>query len=366
MSPRAALLTSPPWLLPLLSLLLVCCGGTSSGTIASATEASASTSVATTTTTTGGSSTTFTVDPPLPHQWTISAEFGEEVGSIFSIWADGPETILAVGGQPLAGVLLEYKDGSWTALAGLPESTPRLNWIHGIGELRVVVGYFGALLHREGGVWQARQSGVEAPLWGVWGAAVDDLWAVGSGGGEGKAPTLLHYDGEVWSGVDVAAISGSSSALYKIWGRAADDIYAVGAKGLILHYNGVNWLPEETPVGATLIGISGDQDGVVVAGGRSTGVVLRRVDGKWKSLTFPGDEGFDGVMLDEQGRATVVGRRGFISHFASGGGAWVREESGVDHELHSVYGVPGGPVFAVGGHFDSAPYTGVILRREPR
>lgn len=339
-------------------------GGCLAGTHADASTDSTSVGTQTTTEGTGASSTTFAVDPPQPHQWTISAEFGEQVGSIFSIWADRPETILAVGGQPLAGVILEYNNGTWTAVAGLPTSTPRLNWIHGIGEMRVVVGYYGALLHREEGVWKARMSGVEGPLWGVWGAAVDDLWAVGSGGA-GEAPLLLHYDGEAWSGVDVSAISGSSSSLYKVWGRAADDIYAIGAKGLILHYDGVAWVAEPTPVGATLIGISGDEDEVVVAGGRSTGVVLRRIDGEWHSLVFPEDEGFDGSLVDEQGYATVVGRRGFISLFVPGGGAWVREESGVDHELHSVYEVPGGPVFAVGGHFDSAPYSGVILRREP-
>lgn len=342
-------------------------GGCSAGTEPNVADGSTdSTSVGTLATTegTGESSTTFTVDPPLPHQWVISAEFGEQVGSIFSIWAGGPESILAVGGQPLAGVILEYKEGAWATVAGLPTSMPRLNWIHGVGEMRVVVGYYGALLHREGGIWETRASGVEGPLWGVWGSAEDDFWIVG-GGSAGEAPVLLHYDGEVWSDVDVSAISGSSSALYKIWGRAADDIYAIGAKGLILHYDGIAWVAESTPVGATLIGINGNTDEVMVAGGRSTGVVLRRVDGEWKSLVFPEDEGFDGALIDDQGYATIVGRRGFISLFAPGGGAWVREESGVDHELHSIYEVPGGPVFAVGGHFDSPPYSGVILRREP-
>jgi hypothetical protein len=230
--------------------------------------------------------------------------------------------------------------------------------------MRVAVGYYGVVIQREDGVWGHRESGVDAPLWGVWGAQEDDLWAVGGGGPEGS-PILLHDDGEGWSTVDVSAQVGSSNALYKVWGRSADDVYAVGGGGLILHYDGEVWSAEDTPTGSTLIGISGDDDEVVVAGGRSSGVVLRKIDGEWRRLGFPDDEGFDGAWIDPEGAPTVVGRRGFIGLFAADGVAWTREESGVTDEIHTIVGVPDGPVFAVGGHFDSAPYSGVILRRLP-
>jgi hypothetical protein len=311
------------------------------------------------------SSTTFAVDPPAPHRWRVSASLGEDVGAIFSVWADGPETIMAVGGQPLDGVVYEYKAGTWVEDVTITSVVPRLNWVHGIGDFRVVVGYYGAIVHRVGGVWVPQMSGAAAPLWGACGASADDLWAVGGSVADEAPPVLLHYDGDAWTQVDVSALAGSSRALFKVWGRAADDVFAIGAGGLILHYDGVAWTREPSPAEVTLIGIHGDEDEVVVAGGRSSGVVLRRVDGVWERLDFVDDEGFDGAWIDEEGYATVVGRRGAILHFAPDAAAWAHEESGVEDELHTVFGVPGGgPVFAVGGRFDSAPYTGVILVRE--
>lgn len=344
--------------------LLICLGLACSDPGVETTSTNTTTGAETTTKGSGGSSTTFDVEPPEPHLWTVSAEYGEDVGAIFSIWADGPGSIIAVGGQPLQGVALEYVDEAWVRVMDLPEPVPRLSWIHGIGEMRVAVGYYGVVIQREDGLWQHRESGVEAPLWGVWGATEDDLWAVGGGGPEGS-PILLHDDGDGWSEVDVSGLVGESNALYKVWGRSADDVYAVGAGGLILHFDGAAWSVQESPIGSTLIGIAGDDDEVVVAGGRSSGVVLRQIDGEWNRLGFPDDEGFDGAWIDGEGYPTVVGRRGFIGRFAPEGIAWTREESGVTDELHTIIGVPGGPVFAVGGHFDSAPYTGVILRRLP-
>ncbi|MCB9568292.1 MAG: hypothetical protein H6710_13965 [Myxococcales bacterium] len=348
--------------LALLGALALACGPTS-GTSEGESEG---TTTGTDTTTEGGSASASSTgaDLPTPHGWQVSAHLDTDIGSIFSIWGDGPETIMAVGGQPTVGVILEYVDGAWVPDPGIPPSTPRLNWIHGIGEDRVAVGYYGAVIHRVGGVWEPRESNAGAPLWGVWGASADDLWAVGGAGME-LPPVMIHFDGEAWTPVDVSAVSGESHALYKIWGRAADDIYAIGSLGLILHYDGNTWSSEETPTTSTLIGIHGDDDEVIVAGGRASGVVLRRQEGVWNALAFPDDQGFDGAWIDPAGYATVVGRRGFIALFAPESSAWVREESGVEEELHSVFGIPGGPVFAVGGFFDKAPYTGVILERLP-
>lgn len=364
---------TPRPLVALVALALLACqsGGDA---VASASATTSSTDATTTTTSTtagesstseGEGSTTVVIDPPAPKSWELSLELDVDRGAIFSLWADGPATIIAVGGQPTKGVVLEYKDDAWVADPTLVQPVPRLSWIHGIGDLRVAVGFFGVIATRSAGAWDVVKGPIDAPLWGVWGATADDLWVVG-GSDVDTPPVLLHGDGEAWTPVDVSEVAGESHALYKIWGRAADDIFAIGARGLILHYDGAVWTREEAPTAATLIGLSGDDDEVVVAGGRASGVVLRRTPaGEWQALSFPEDEGFDGAVVEADGRASVVGRRGFIAAFAPESLSYAREESGVTHELHSVFAVPGGPVFAVGGHFDATPYTGVILRRQP-
>lgn len=302
---------------------------------------------------------------PEPHTWELSLSLDTSRGAIFSVWGDGPENIVAVGGQPTAGLQLRYQGGAWVE-EPLPPMTPRLSWVAGIEGRLYAAGYFGALLRREDEGWASEVSGVDEPLWGVWGASEAEVWAVG-GGAPPAPPVLLRRTAGAWQRVDVAAISGDGHALYKIWGRAADDIYAVGARGLVLHYDGVEWRREESGTSVTLIGVFGDPNGedVVVAGGRSSGVVLRRSGGLWQVRGLPEEDGLDGAWIDEDGVATVVGRRGFIGVFPRESAGWVREASGVEDELHAVFGVPGGPVFAVGGRFDMAPYTGVILRRSP-
>jgi hypothetical protein len=64
-------------------------------------------------------------------------------------------------------------------------------------------------------------------LHGLWGSSATNIWAVGYG-------TLLHYDGQAWSKVELPA---SNLGLQGIWGSSASDIWAVGAAGVVLHYH---------------------------------------------------------------------------------------------------------------------------------
>jgi len=65
-------------------------------------------------------------------------------------------------------------------------------------------------------------------LAGVWAAANDDVWAVGTEG------TVLHYDG---SRIEKLA-SGTSKSLRAVWGTRSDDVWIAGAAGTLLHWQG--------------------------------------------------------------------------------------------------------------------------------
>lgn len=66
-------------------------------------------------------------------------------------------------------------------------------------------------------------------LYSVWGAAADDVYAVGAAG------TVVHYDGSC------TETNETDASLNGIWGSNSGDIYAVGSKGNVLHYNGNKW-----------------------------------------------------------------------------------------------------------------------------
>src|SRR5688572_7478809 len=56
------------------------------------------------------------------------------------------------------------------------------------------------------------------PLRAVWGAAANDVWAVGDAG------AIIHYDGSAWR----AASSPVTANLNGVWGSAAHVVWAVG------------------------------------------------------------------------------------------------------------------------------------------
>src|SRR5205085_2076630 len=60
---------------------------------------------------------------------------------------------------------------------------------------------------------------------GVWGSGAGDVWAVGDRG------LLLHWDGLDWK----TASPGTSRDLKKVWGSSANDVWIGGNDGVILH-----------------------------------------------------------------------------------------------------------------------------------
>ncbi|MBK6535930.1 MAG: hypothetical protein IPF99_42285 [Deltaproteobacteria bacterium] len=69
-------------------------------------------------------------------------------------------------------------------------------------------------------------TGSLSTLYGVWGAAPNDVWAVGEGG------TILHWDGARWSSIP----SNTTATLRSVWGASAGDVWAVGDNGTAVHY----------------------------------------------------------------------------------------------------------------------------------
>jgi hypothetical protein len=90
-------------------------------------------------------------------------------------------------------------------------------------------------------------------LYAVWGSASNDVWAVGTNG------LILHWDGTQWLTVP----SGTTENLYGIAGTASDDVWAAG-KTVMLHWDGSSWAnspgfvpdPYDTGVSVGLAAIS--------------------------------------------------------------------------------------------------------------
>jgi len=318
------------------------------------TSSSTSISTSTTTDTTGGEPT-----------WTLALMLGADKGALLSVWGPAPDDVYAVGGQLMSqtdsrGILYHFDGADWTA-QDLPDGTPMLHWTFGTGGDHWAVGRDGAALRREGDTWVAHATGVSEILWGIWGAAPDDLWTVG-GDGVDDDPVLVHWDGAAWTKASLPA-TGESTGLFKIWGTGAADITAVGDRGLALHYDGADWLVHPTDDLADLISVWGRSPGDQLAvGGRANGRIARWDGGAWTGVT-QNIPGLSGIWMDPDGLATVVGMQGQIGLVEPGSLDFVPETSPTFQLLHAVFGFAGGPRFAVGGSLAGPPpYVGVIVQ----
>ena len=306
--------------------------------------------------------------------WMPSLEVGEETGAFYSVWGPSPSLVYAAASQPLEGGLsrgaLHRWDGAQWGAETLPADTPGLNWVFGVGDRRFAVGELGVILVRDGDEGEWTRYGCETilPLWGAWGAAPDDVWAVG-GDGFNRDPIACHFDGTGWTPAVLPELSLESHALFKAWGTAADDVWAVGDEGLLMHYTGEaqGWQEVLSGSDSDLISLWGTgPDEILAVGGRTTAVVSRYDGTSWTTQELPELAGLNGVWMAADGTATVVGPQGGLGVVEPGGLAVTREDSGTPLALHAVFGFDGVERWAVGGSLDMAPpYVGIVLRRVP-
>lgn len=351
-----------------LALTLVACGTPPADTAdASTASTTAATTSAPTSDDTAASGEASTSAPTTggADGWTVALQTDTDRGALLSVWGPAPDDVYAVGGQwtpptDSRGLLVHWDGAAWTELP-LPDGTPMLHWVFGTGGDLWTVGRDGAALRREGDTWTPHATGVAEILWGIWGAAPDDLWTVG-GDGVDDDPVLVHWDGAAWTPTPLPD-TGASTGLFKIWGTGPADITAVGDRGLALHYDGAAWTVEPTDDLADLISVWGRAPGEQLAvGGRANGRLARWDGAAWTGVTLP-IPGLSGVWMDPDGLATVVGMQGTIGRVAPGALELTPEDSPTLLLLHAVYGFPGGPRFSVGGSLaGQPPYVGVIVQ----
>jgi hypothetical protein len=347
------------------------CGddGPSGGGTTAATEMTTTT----TTSTTDAVSSSSSSSTGASVEWEVALEVDASVGAFLSVWGVDEDRLYVVGGQepaepgPTTGAMFRFDGVAWTQVE-LPEDTPKLNWIYGVDDHRFAVGELGTVLHRVGDddatPWEVGGCETNLALWGVWGASADDVWTVG-GDGFSRPPVLCRFDGDAWSVGELPPLSVMSRALFKVWGASADAVWAVGHRGLIVHFDGTQWSEQASGTSLDLISLWGTgADEILAVGGRSDSVLVRFDGQAWQAEESFGAFGLNGVWMDDDGVATIVGTMGRIDSVARGSLDAVTDGSPTMLALHAVFGVPSGRRFAVGGSLDlSPPFTGVVVAR---
>lgn len=286
---------------------------------------------------------------------------------LMNVWGPAPDDLYAVGGRPAEGAIFHHDGRAWSPLAtGI--ATPLLNWVYGFGRSDVtVVGNGGTVIHWDGRAWSRQPTPTARNLWGVWGAAPNDLWAVGGDGVADAPPVLLHWDGRAWREEAIPALQRAGvGAFFKVWGTGADNVYVVGQRGVVLHRAGGAWREELVGTSADLVAVWGtDASHVLAVGGRGNAVVARWDGASWTSRTLDFYPGLNGVWMRRPDAAHVVGTQGTALRIDLASLSIREEVAPTRLDLHAVFGDASGRLTAVGGALGSlaGPYDGVALTR---
>lgn len=290
-------------------------------------------------------------------------------GWLLNAWGTSSSDVWAIGGTTDAGTLTHFDGDTWQARA-LPDGVPLLNWGFGFGPADVFfVGNEGTVLHFDGAGFTKLDTPTGQPLWGVWGAAPDDVWAVGGDGLPSHA-TLLHYDGHAWAQVTLPPMQKANvGQLLKVWGTGADNVYVVGQRGEVLHYSQGAWAEELVGASDDLISLWGtDAAHVIAVGGRSNGLISVWNGVSWTTTQLAPLPGLNGVWTRDTDVVHVVGVEKTVGLLRLSTLAFEAEQAPGSGDLHSTFGV-GDTLFAVGGNLGSASpaqFKGLALTRTLR
>jgi len=308
-------------------------------------------------------------DPePSPEPEGTWSVVGQELpAALLGVGGTAADDVWAVGADKGTGPLVLHYDGA--AWSVVPTGTRgSLWWVHAFaGGPTFFGGANSTVLRYDGTTFERLPTpGVAAhTIFGVWGRAPNDLYAVGSVAS--RNGFIWHWDGTRFEEVavpdDIPTNAGDIPGFFKVWG---DDhrVFVVGGQGLVLRRDGDG--PFErvpTNIAATLFTVHGAKGRCVVVGGGIDAVLLEEDEDALVPRDVTDVTLLQGVAFGEDGEGYAVGERGVV--LRHDGKAWASVDTGLTlavQSLHATWVDPDGGMWAVGGNVLSASLDkGVII-----
>ncbi len=144
---------------------------------------------------------------------------------ISDMWGTSATDLYAVGGrfESPTQMVMHYDGTAWSVVQEIKtEGGAHAVW--GSSTADVFVGQTNPpLLRFDGASWSPMITPTESPIFGLWGAAANDVFAATDN-------VVLHYDGTAWTSTTPLV----PHRLLALWGSSATDVIAVGENGSIL------------------------------------------------------------------------------------------------------------------------------------
>lgn len=276
--------------------------------------------------------------------------------ALMGVGGSSPSDVWMVGATPVPNggplVLRRTDDGLTTVDTGQLHD---LWWVHGFPSGEVFLGGAGATVLRVRGdeIERLATPGFAGQtVFGLWGAAPDDVWAVGAFAG--REGFVWRYDGTTWTAVDLPEDmprlgDGEMPPLLKVWGRAADDVWIVGGAGSMLHWDGDALAVVDSGTGERLFTVAGNDDDVYAVGGSTAGVVVRGGPDGFVDES-PEDAPLLQALAVDGSRVWIAGAYGYAAR-RTGADEWEPVDLGFAAAPESVHAMwtDGEALWAVGG-----------------
>ncbi len=302
-----------------------------------------------------------------PDWHVVASELDE---AVLAVGGSSSTDVWAVGADKGHGPLVLHWDGStWTRLT--TGSHGDLWWVHGFSDGQVLFGGAqGTLLRWTGQAFErVRTPGLARhTIFGVWGRAPNDVYAVGSIAG--RSGFIWHDDGTGFRDLTLpasipAAPDGEAPGFFKVWGNASA-VYVVGSHGVLLAGDAERgFAPLDTGKDVPLYTVFGDAEEAYAVGGDLRGVVMRiHENGALQDVSPSSAPVIQGVTVSASGEALACGGTGQL--FTRTNGPFTRVDTKLElrvQTFHAVWFDPEGNAWAVGGNAISGLDQGAIVRR---
>jgi hypothetical protein len=301
-------------------------------------------------------------DPKEEATWQRLA--AQRPSALLAVWAASAEDVWVVGGREGLGMpptVYHYDGAAWTKHDPGVVNVDLWQVFGFPGGPVFLGGSNGTILRYQNGTFEKITTPATDIVFGLWGSAPDDVWAVG-GQTAGRA-FVWRLRGAAFEPVPGAPPELMNGTVWKVTGRAANDVWMSATSGLVLHWDGQALSNERigrTEESLFSIGCGGTR--CVTAGTNISNGVLYQNDGSGWTSRVPTNDGPVWRGVTPMGEHTyVVGAFGAVLRFE--GGRWVSDPHGLSTEsLHAAWSDADGNLFAVGGKFDRVPtIDGVLL-----
>lgn len=285
--------------------------------------------------------------------WTALRQ--HEPAALLSVWGASTSDVWVVGARTeLAGgpTVAHYDGAAWTRLDAQQPSLD-LWWVFGFDGGDVLFGGSdGTILRYRGGSFEKMTTPRTGTIFGIWGAAEDDVWAVGDGGAAGGI--VWHYDGTQWT--EPALPPGVPGRVFKVHGQASNDVWISCSDGSTLHWNGTAIERQPTGVTAPLFSIVTTPARTVAVGGASSaGAIAEHAADGWTLAPFQIAAVWRGTAA-RGADVYAVGELGVVAHREATGWTAIRQPLTASN-FHAAWVDPDGGLWGVGGDFDRLPLT---------